>query len=71
MGSTRFCRLACASSDQPKGKSSLKIHNDVVSGGSHPCARAYATNRRASAAGTIFPLRTVLIRPALKPQSSE
>jgi hypothetical protein len=47
------------------------LNHHAVSGGSHPCARAYATNRRASAAGTIFPLRTVLIRPALKPQSSE
>jgi hypothetical protein len=35
---------------------------EADSGGNHPCARAYATIRRASAAGTIFPLSAALIR---------
>ena len=43
-----------------------ELNHHVASGASHPCARAYATIRRASASGIIFPLRTVLIRPALK-----
>jgi hypothetical protein len=42
------------------GSSSLLRHSAVF-GGSHPCTRAYLTIRRASAAGTIFPFRFVLI----------
>ena len=42
------------------------VNQHGASGKSHPCARAYATTRRASASGIIFPLRTVPIRPALK-----
>jgi hypothetical protein len=38
----------------------------VASGGSHPCARAYLTIRRASVSGIIFPLRTVLNWPVFK-----
>jgi hypothetical protein len=47
------------------------VNHHGASGGSQPCARAYATIRRASAAETILSLQTMLIRPALKPQSSE
>jgi hypothetical protein len=48
--------------------------NMVLSGfgNSHPCTRAYATIRRASATEIIFPSITVLmLRPALKSLSSE
>jgi hypothetical protein len=47
------------------------VNHHGASGGGQPCARAYATIRRASAAETILSLQTMLIRPALKPQSSE
>ena len=43
-----------------------ELNHHVASGASHPCARAYATIRRAWASGIIFPLTTVLIRPARK-----
>ena len=49
-----------------------RLASQVASGESHPCARAYATIRRASATEAIFPSITALmLRPALKSLSSE